>query len=54
MRHYLARRLGVLVLTVVAAVAIAHVFLTWTVEGYRLTTAIGGTPAYLFDGVRSR
>ena len=37
-------------MTVVAAVAIAHVFLHTTVEGYRLTTAIGGTPAYLFDG----
>jgi peptide/nickel transport system permease protein len=49
-RRYFARRLGVLVMTVVAAVAIAHVFLHTTVEGYRLTTAIRGTPAYLFDG----
>ena len=44
MRRYFAQRLGVLVVTVVAAVAIAHVFLNTTVEGYRLTTAIGGTP----------
>ena len=44
------RRLGVLVATVVAAVAIAHVFLNATVEGDRLTSAIWGTPAYLFDG----
>jgi len=49
-RRYLARRLGVLVVTVVAAVAIADVFLNTTVEGHRLTSAIGGTPAYLFDG----
>jgi peptide/nickel transport system permease protein len=49
-RRYFAHRLGVLVATVVAAVAIAHVFLNATVEGYRLTTAIRGTPAYLFDG----
>ncbi len=50
MRRYLAGRLGALVLTVVAAVAIAHVFLNATVEGYRLTTAIRSTPGYLFDG----
>ena len=50
MRRYFAQRVGVLVVTVVAAVAIAHVFLNTTVEGYRLTTAIGGTPGYLFDG----
>jgi len=37
-------------MTVVAAVAIAHVFLTTTVEGHRLTSAIWTTPAYLFDG----
>jgi peptide/nickel transport system permease protein len=49
-RRYFAQRVGVLVMTVVAAVAIAHVFLNTTVEGYRLTTAIGGTPGYLFDG----
>jgi peptide/nickel transport system permease protein len=49
-RRYFLRRLGALLLTVVAAVAIAHVFLTWTVEGYRLITAIRGTPEYLFNG----
>jgi peptide/nickel transport system permease protein len=49
-RRYFARRLWVLVATVAAAVAIAHVFLTTTVEGHRLTSAIRGTPAYLFDG----
>ncbi len=50
MRRYFARRLGLLVVTVLAAVAIAHVFLTWTVDGYRLMTAIRGTPDYLFNG----
>ncbi|HEX6026409.1 MAG TPA: ABC transporter permease [Solirubrobacter sp.] len=49
-RRYFARRAGVLVITVVVAVSIAHVFLAWTVEGYRLTTAIRGTPGYLVDG----
>jgi peptide/nickel transport system permease protein len=49
-RRYFARRLALLVVTVIAAVAIAHVFLSTTVDGYRLTSAVGGTPAYLFDG----
>ncbi len=39
-----------LVGTVIAAVAIAHVFLNTTVEGHQLTSAIRGTPAYLLDG----
>jgi peptide/nickel transport system permease protein len=49
-RRYFAQRLGVLVATVVVAVAVAHVFLNTTVEGYRLSAAIGGTPGYLFNG----